>query len=63
MADGIEPTGQYAQVFITMDLFRSQNAKRNFFYKSFVWCTKYSQKINRITQMDRKSRGESNEPN
>ena len=33
------------------------------FYKSLVWCTKYSQKINRITQMDCKSRDESNEPN
>ena len=33
------------------------------FYKSLVWCTKYSQKINYITQMDCKSRDESNEPN
>ena len=33
------------------------------FYKSLVWCTKCSRKINRITQMDCKSRDESNECN
>ena len=33
------------------------------FCKSLAWCTKYSQKINCITQMDCKSRDESNEPN
>ena len=33
------------------------------FCKSLPWYTKYSQKINRITQMDCKSRDESNEPN
>ena len=32
-------------------------------FKSLVWYTKYSQKINRITQMDCKLRDESNEHN
>ena len=40
-----------------------QNLKYNFFYKLLVWYTKYNQKINRITQMDCKSRDKSNEPN
>ena len=31
--------------------------------KSSAWCIKYSRKINRITQIDCKSRDESNEPN
>ena len=34
-----------------------------FFCKSLALCTKYNQKINRITQMDYKSRDESNESN
>jgi len=33
------------------------------FCKSLAWYTKCSQKINRITPMDCKSRDESNEPN
>ena len=37
--------------------------KIQIFCKSLAWCTKYSQKINRITQMDCKSRDESNKPN
>ena len=37
--------------------------KMQIFYKSLVWCTKCSRKINRITQIDCKSRDESNEPN
>ena len=41
-------------------LLKTQNAK---FYKSLSWYTKCSRKINRITQMDCKSRDESNEPN
>ena len=45
----------YAQVF--------PKRKMQNFYKSLAWYTKYSQKINRITQMDCKLRDESNEPN
>ena len=33
------------------------------FCKSFAWCTKCSKKINCITQIDCKSKDESNEPN
>ena len=33
------------------------------FYKPFAWYTKCNQKINRITQIDCKSREEFNEPN
>ena len=43
-------------------LFRFQKTMQNF-CKSLAWCTKCSQKINRITQMDCKSRDESNESN
>ena len=48
--------------YVSKALFRSktQNVK---FCKSLAWCTKYSRKINRITQMDCKSRDESNVPN
>ena len=45
-----------------LGLFRSLNAKCKIFCKSLV-CTKCSKKLNRITQMDCKSRDESNEPN
>ena len=33
------------------------------FYKSLAWCIKYSQKINRITKIDCKSRDEFNKLN
>jgi len=38
-------------------------AKTQNFYKSLAWCTKCNQKINRIAQIDCKSRDESNESN
>ena len=44
-------------------VFRSKISKFKIFCKSPAWYTKYSRKINRITQMDCKSRDESNEPN
>ena len=47
----------------TQALFRFQNTKCKKIYKSLAWYTKCSQRINHITQMDCKSRDESNEPN
>ena len=41
----------------------AQKHKIQNFCKSLVWCTECSRKINRITQMDCKSRDESNESN
>ena len=52
--------------FTENDLLRScldPKRKMHFFVNRFAWCTKYSRKINYITQMDCKSRDESNEPN
>ena len=43
-------------------VFKSCKRKTQNFCKSLAWCTKYSQKINRITKMDCKSRDESNKP-
>ena len=48
---------------VTKAVFKSCKRKTQKFCKSLAWCTKCSQKINRITKMDCKSRNESNEPN
>ena len=44
-------------------VFRCCKDKTQKKFKSLAWYTKCSRKINCITQMDRKSRDESNEPN
>ena len=55
--------GEKLAAIVSKAVFRYCKRKTQKFYKSLAWYTKCSQKINHITQMNCRSRDESNESN